>query len=238
MFARIAVSAATYAIDRPYDYRIPEELQLKVQQGIRVFVPFGKGNRVTEGIVLSLSQESSYPDCKEIIRTADPEPLISKEQLRLALFMRDRYFCTVYDAVKVMLPAGLWFDRSGRQKSRDKTREMVRLIVPTDEAAAFVEAKRARAPKQAELVDLLCSFEVLSSLDLMQFTGAGRATLKTLESKQIIELFQMEVLRRVTSGDIEELPLPELNVEQQKALDMILKEQADEEKRGVVFFPT
>ena len=47
MFARIAVSAATYAIDRPYDYRIPEELQLKVQPGVRVFVPFGKGNRVT-----------------------------------------------------------------------------------------------------------------------------------------------------------------------------------------------
>ena len=68
MFARIAVSAATYAIDRPYDYRIPEELQLKVQPGVRVFVPFGKGNRVTEGIVLSLSQESSYPDCKEILR--------------------------------------------------------------------------------------------------------------------------------------------------------------------------
>ena len=233
MFARIAVSAATYAIDRPYDYRIPEELQLKVQPGVRVFVPFGKGNRVTEGIVLSLSQESSYPDCKEILRAADPEPLINKEQLRLALFMRERYYCTVYDAVKVMLPAGLWFDRSGRRKTRDKTREMVRLIIPTDEAAAFVEARRSRAPKQAELVDLLCSFEVLSSLDLMQFTGAGKATLKALESKQIIELFQMEVLRRVTPGDIEVQPLPELNEEQHSALNMILTQKADAEKSGV-----
>ena len=64
MFARIAVSAATYAIDRPYDYRVPEALQPALQPGVRVFVPFGKGNRVTEGIVLSLVEESSYPDCK------------------------------------------------------------------------------------------------------------------------------------------------------------------------------
>ena len=63
--------------------------------------------------------------------------------------MRERYFCTVYDAVRVMLPAGLWFDRTGRQRTRDKTREMVRLAIPTDEAAAFVEAKRTKAPKPA-----------------------------------------------------------------------------------------
>lgn len=233
MFARIAVSAATYAIDKPYDYRIPEELLRTVQPGIRVFVPFGKGNRVTEGIVLSLSEESSYPDCKDIIRAADSEPLISREQLRLALFMRERYFCTVYDAVKVMLPAGLWFDRTGRQKTRDKTREMVRLAIPSDEAAAFVEARRAKAPKQAELVDLLCSFEVLSSLDLMQFTGAGRATLKTLESKQIIELFRTEVLRRVVPDSVEEMPMPELNEEQSAALNVILNQQDSGETNRV-----
>ena len=88
MYARIAVSAAAFAIDRPYDYLVPEELQSVIQPGIRVFVPFGKGNRVTEGIVLSLAEESGYPECKEILRTADSEPLISREQLRLALFMR------------------------------------------------------------------------------------------------------------------------------------------------------
>ena len=233
MFARIAVSAATYAIDRPYDYRVPEALQSAVQPGVRVFVPFGKGNRVTEGVVLSLAEESAYPDCKEILRAADSEPLISREQLRLALFMRERYFCTVYDAVRVMLPAGLWFDRAGRQRTRDKTREMVRLAVATDEAAAFVEAKRTKAPKQAELVDLLCSFEVLSSLDLLQFTGAGRATLKTLEAKQIIELFQTEVLRRAAPDDAEALPLPKLNGEQNAALNVILKQMHSAEKGRV-----
>ena len=98
MFARIAVSAATYAIDRPYDYRVPEDLRQNIRPGVRVFVPFGKGNRVTEGIVLSLSEESGFPDCKEILRAADPEPLISKEQLeQLRRSMAPSLFAANYE---------------------------------------------------------------------------------------------------------------------------------------------
>ena len=233
MIAKIAVSPATYAIDKPYDYLIPAEYENRILPGCRVFVPFGKGNRVAEGIVLSVTDESAYPECKEILRLADSEPLLGRDQLRLALFMRERYFCTVYDAVKVMLPAGLWFDRTGRQKTRDKTREMVRLSVPTEDAMAFVEARRRKAPKQAEVMDLLCSFEVLSALDLRQFTGAGRATLKSLAAQNVIEIYQQEVLRRPTQSSGETTPLPVLNPEQAAALNAILKEQGTGSRPGV-----
>ena len=233
MFARIAVSTATYAIDRPYDYLVPEAYEAGIRPGFRVFVPFGKGNRVAEGIVLSVSQESAYPDCKEILRPADAEPLLTEDQLRLALFMRERYFCTVYDAVRVMLPAGLWFDKTGRQKARDKTREMVRLAIPAEDAAAFVEARRKKAPRQAEVMDLLCSFEVLSALDLMQFTGAGKATLKTLESQGQIEIYRQEVLRRPVGTQDEAAPLPVLNDEQANALSAIRKQMTAAGEGGV-----
>ena len=233
MFARIAVSTATYAIDRPYDYLVPEAYEAGIRPGFRVFVPFGKGNRVAEGIVLSVSQESAYPDCKEILRPADAEPLLTEDQLRLALFMRERYFCTVYDAVRVMLPAGLWFDKTGRQKARDKTREMVRLAIPAEDAAAFVEARRKKAPRQAEVMDLLCSFEVLSALDLMQFTGAGKATLKTLESQGQIEIYRQEVLLRPVGTQDEAAPLPVLNDEQANALSAIRKQMTAAGEGGV-----
>ena len=81
MFASVALAGLLYAIDRPYDYRIPENLQDTVLPGVRVFVPFGNGNRVTEGIVLSVSDESSYPNCKVILRTVDAQPLLGHEQL-------------------------------------------------------------------------------------------------------------------------------------------------------------
>ena len=108
MIAKIAVAAATYAIDKPYSYYIPEGMLL--QPGIRVTVPFGRGNRRSEGVVLAV-EPGSAEGLKAVESCLDPEPLLSDTMLRLAAFLRDRYFCTFYDAARAMLPAGLWFRR-------------------------------------------------------------------------------------------------------------------------------
>lgn len=110
--AKIAVSAATYQIDKPYDYIVPENLADTLLQGMRVIVPFSKGNRKTEGIVLSLYQSSVYEKLKCVSSVLDEKPVISQELLKLSLWMRERFFCTVYDAVKAMLPAGIWYNLS------------------------------------------------------------------------------------------------------------------------------
>ncbi len=107
--AKIAVSAATYWVDRPYDYRIPDALRDKIAPGVRVVVPFGGGNRRTEGIVLSLGAAQPGVRLKNIASVLDAEPVLSPEMIRLAVWLRERYFCTVYDAVHTMLPAGLWY---------------------------------------------------------------------------------------------------------------------------------
>ena len=107
MIAKIAVSAATFAIDKPYSYRIPEGMAL--QPGMRVQVPFGKGNKRTEGVVLSV-EAGEEASLKLIDCCLDEEPVLTQQMLRLAAFMRERYFCTLFDALRVMLPAGLWFD--------------------------------------------------------------------------------------------------------------------------------
>ena len=107
--AKIAVSAATYWVDRPYDYRIPDALRDKIAPGVRVVVPFGGENRRTEGIVLSLGAAQPGVRLKNIASVLDAEPVLSPEMIRLAVWLRERYFCTVYDAVHAMLPAGLWY---------------------------------------------------------------------------------------------------------------------------------
>ena len=106
MIAKIAVSAATFAIDKPYSYAVPYGMEL--QPGMRVMVPFGRSNRRTEGVVLQL-EANSDEKLKTVERCLDQQPLVSREMLQLAAFMRERYFCTLYDAVRAMLPAGLWF---------------------------------------------------------------------------------------------------------------------------------
>ena len=106
MIAKIAVAAATFAIDKPYSYHVPQGLHL--QPGMRVQVPFGRGNRRTEGVVLSL-EDGTDTQLKSIDCALDEAPLLTQHMLRLAAFMRKRYFCTLFDALRVMLPAGLWF---------------------------------------------------------------------------------------------------------------------------------
>ena len=107
--AKIAVSASTYAIDRPYDYLIPGPLEGAVRPGMRAAVPFGRGNRVSDGIVLAVGEREDTEKLKSILALLDEEPLLDEGAVQLALWMREQYFCTVYDAMRAMIPAGLWF---------------------------------------------------------------------------------------------------------------------------------
>ena len=105
--AKVAVAAATYAIDKPYDYLVPSGMELSV--GCRVTVPFGRGNRTAEGMVLQLRQEVPAKPLKAIRSLLDQEPVLSEKEIRLALWMRQRYFCTFYDALHTILPAAVWY---------------------------------------------------------------------------------------------------------------------------------
>ena len=86
--AKVAVAAATYAIDKPYDYLVPSGMELSV--GCRVTVPFGRGNRTAEGMVLQLRQEVPAKPLKAIRNLLDQEPVLTEKAIRLALWMRQR----------------------------------------------------------------------------------------------------------------------------------------------------
>ncbi len=141
--AKVAVSAATYQIDKPYDYIVPEDLVASLKPGMRVLVPFSKGNRKAEGIILSITDTSNFEKLKCVSSALDDKPVISDELLKLALWMRERFFCTVYDAVKTMLPAGLWYNLSAVCRIAEG--------VGKDEAYEKV----GRAEKQRRVLDVL-----------------------------------------------------------------------------------
>ena len=136
MIAQIAVSAAIYAIDKPYSYWVPP--QLSVAPGMRVLVPFSQGNRRVEGVVLAVT-DGEETGLKSVAAVLDETPVLSEPLLHLAAFLRERYFCTFYDAVKAMLPAGLWFS----------VQEEWTLEVPVDEAKVAKSHRDALAILQA-----------------------------------------------------------------------------------------
>lgn len=162
MIGKIAVSAANFAIDKPYSYRIP--FGMAVVPGQRVQVPFGRGNQITEGIVLTV-EEGEEEALKTIEKCLDEEPILTDTQLRLAAFMRERYFCTFYDAIRVMLPGGLWFrtketlalteDRSWKEKTIRK--EGAKALLD------FLESLGGRAEESA-VKELLDDEDVLSDV--------------------------------------------------------------------------
>ncbi len=106
---KVAVSAAPYSIDKPYDYLVPPELLDSAIPGVRATVPFGRGNRESEGIILARETGKKIPGLKPLKAVLDREPVLDQDGISLALWMRQRYFCTMFEAVKTILPAGLWY---------------------------------------------------------------------------------------------------------------------------------
>ena len=136
--ARVAVSAATYHIDKPYDYLIPSSLREHVVPGMRVLVPFGVGNKRSEGAVLSVETSSEYNKLKAIVSLIDDDPVLNEDNIKLALWMSDRFFCTVYDALRAMIPTKM--SRKRKPKIREEkaiTNEDVQLN--TEQELVFKE---------------------------------------------------------------------------------------------------
>ena len=145
LLAKTAVAAAPYGIDKPYDYRVPEELEGKVLPGVRVMVPFGRGNRLSEAVVLLLTEGAAPRGCKTIASVLDESPVLTEDGIALASFLRQRCYCTMFEAARTILPAGLWFRRT----------ERCALAEGLDEAEAIQKA--GKTPLGPELIRALAA---------------------------------------------------------------------------------
>lgn len=104
---RVAVDGAVFHYDKPFDYLLPPEWEEKGLPGCRVLVPFGRGNRKRQGVILSRDVASGFDALKPVAAVLDDSPVLSDEMLALVERVREQTFCTYYDAVKLMLPVGI-----------------------------------------------------------------------------------------------------------------------------------
>ncbi len=137
MIAKIAVSAAVYSIDKPYSYAVPEGMALL--PGMRVTVPFGRSDRLCEGMVLA-TEDAGGDGLKAVEQRLDAEPVLDEGMLRLAAFMRERYFCTFYDAAHAMLPAGMWFQARDTYRVADLPEDWQKRVRRNPTAVAVMRA--------------------------------------------------------------------------------------------------
>ena len=124
--ASVVLSNSTRDFDKEYHYIIPEELIDKIEPGMRVIVPFGRTNVLKEAFVFQVGQwdrpvvafKSNEGDngpvllpnmlegLKTIKKATDKSPVLNNDMIKLASWMKERYICTYYDAIKCMIPAG------------------------------------------------------------------------------------------------------------------------------------
>lgn len=105
--AKVAVENTTYQFDKAFDYLVPEPLKQKAAVGCRVIVPFGFANSRRQGMILALEQAEPEEKRKSVVTVLDEAPFFTSELLGMVNWLKERYFCTLYDAVKLLLPTGL-----------------------------------------------------------------------------------------------------------------------------------
>ncbi|MCR4925127.1 MAG: primosomal protein N' [Clostridiales bacterium] len=105
--ARVAVENVAYSFDKIYDYIIPDAYLSQAKIGSRVTVPFGLGNKTRLGVIFELDKIEPNNKIKSIIAVLDKVPLIDDEMIKMALWLKERTFCTLFEATKCLLPSGI-----------------------------------------------------------------------------------------------------------------------------------
>ena len=184
MIAKVAVDNTFFSYDTDYSYCVPANFREKVQIGCEVFVPFGRSDSKRQGIIVELSEDDSE-GLKEILYVG--EKVLSDEMIKLALWLKERCFCTTYDCLKQMLPRGY-----GKIKSKGE--RMIRLLVDDEETLSSL------TKKQKAVCNLLLDVGSAGVSEVCEFCSVGVSVLKNLEKNGVAEFYQKEILRTPYSG--------------------------------------
>lgn len=109
LYAEVIINSDAIEIDRPFTYKVKEELLDIIEVGHRVKVPFGVKNKPTEAFVLGLKCEGieNVKKIKYISSILDDIPILTRDDLKLVDFLRENYLCKYIDAIRTIIPSGL-----------------------------------------------------------------------------------------------------------------------------------
>lgn len=185
-----AVSGTTLHFDKLYTYILPQELQGRVRLGSMVLVPFGRGNRPRMAVVLALGEQPEKGRCKQVFDAAPESACLNDELLRLVYFLKERTFCSWYEAVKAIIPYGAQYKAVETEEGPKLQKQLVRHTEPLYTVIAPLPQKPKPGPKQQAAMAALAD----GPLNQSQLTALGlsRAVLKNLCEKGILQETQQD----------------------------------------------
>ncbi|MBP5491755.1 MAG: primosomal protein N' [Clostridiales bacterium] len=230
MIARVVLRESVWQTNKVFDYNVPESLIDQVRVGQYVRVPFGNGNRPCVALILELAEKSeSKYKCKDLDAIVEQDPVLNEEQLELLRFVTKRYASTYGSAMHLMVPA-LVTQRKG------KNRLMVSLTCE-QKAIEALQSESIGSLQQIRVLEWLLEIQRISLADLMQELSISRSPIESLAAKELVKIEQVHVTAEEEQAS-RELPeetyeiqkeKPELNDEQQAAVDSVLEAEGHQE---------
>ena len=232
----VAVSNATFHFDKLYTYAVMPDQQDTVKLGSMVLVPFGRGSRARMGVVLACDAEPESAKLKYLFDVAPASACLTPELLRLVHFLKERTFCTYYEAVKAVIPYGAQYKPAvaadgvtpGLQKQLTRhTENSYRLV-------GGLPQKPKPTAKQLAAVALLGGGP--RTLNELEDKGISRAVLDNLCAKGVLECSKVNKSIDLYSS----IPLKNesicLTAEQQAAYDALLPKLEDDAPHSALLY--
>lgn len=190
MVAEVVINRAAKDINRIFDYIVPKDMEDTISIGNRVFVPFGASKKV-EGFIVNLKDKSEFAN-KNIISIEDN--FLTEENMKLAILMSNRYFCSLSECMNLMLPPGK-AKKNIEARVKDKKGNFVVLKKDYIEIENEIKNGIIKSQKQIKILSFLKDNNEIYSPDLQAITESSLATLKTLEKKGYIEFVEKNIER-------------------------------------------
>ena len=218
----VAVSNATFHFDKLYTYAVMPDQQDTVRLGSMVLVPFGRGSRARMGVVLACDAEPESAKIKFLFDVAPASACLTPELLRLVHFLKERTFCTYYEAVKAVIPYGAQYKPTVAEDGVTPVlqKQLVRHTENAYKLVGTLPPKPRPTAKQLAAVALLAGGE--RTLSALEEKGISRAVLDNLCAKGVLECSKVnKSIDLYSSIPLKNEPIL-LTEEQQAAYDALL----------------
>ena len=218
----VAVSNATFHFDKLYTYAVMPDQQDTVRLGSMVLVPFGRGSRARMGVVLTCDAEPESAKLKFLFDVAPASACLTPELLRLVHFLKERTFCTYYEAVKAVIPYGAQYKPTVAEDGVTPVlqKQLVRHTENAYKLVGTLPPKPRPTAKQLAAVALLAGGE--RTLSALEEKGISRAVLDNLCAKGVLECSKVnKSIDLYSSIPLKNEPIL-LTEEQQAAYDALL----------------
>ena len=218
----VAVSNATFHFDKLYTYAVMPDQQDTVRLGSMVLVPFGRGSRARMGVVLACDAEPESAKLKFLFDVAPASACLTPELLRLVHFLKERTFCTYYEAVKAVIPYGAQYKSTVAEDGVTPVlqKQLVRHTENAYKLVGTLPPKPRPTAKQLAAVALLAGGE--RTLSALEEKSISRAVLDNLCAKGVLECSKVnKSIDLYSSIPLKNEPIL-LTEEQQAAYDALL----------------